>query len=256
MGEYAAAAATRWAEDSSTEDNVEEAVAATAAASRERESLPGAAGKRKRKKRSGAVRLSRAIATHRGIEEMAKAKGFHLVQEQAAIAVSNYEKKRGDAYHKALIARREATLSDLLRAAALESDLRAELLRSLPKPRGSIAPAPSSSIPTMWRPLPSCFIPTQTQDLSPPPRPSQAWPQPPLADSPQTPTFPSSPAEARDLAGLRYLRAPTPPFKGPPPLKGPPPSKGPPPFKGPPPRPCLKQVRPRPSSNQAAHSQW
>ena len=52
---------------------------------------------------------------------MAKAKGFHHVQQLAAIAVSNYEQKRGDAYRNALITRREATLSDLLRAAALNT---------------------------------------------------------------------------------------------------------------------------------------
>jgi len=238
-----------------------EAVAATAAANPERGGShpPGATRKRKRKKRSGATRLKRCVATHTGIEEMAKANGLHLVAEQAAITVSRYEEKRAKDYRRAFIARKAATLSDLIRAGALEEELQRELNRHeseelyLPKPRGSIAEAP---MPEMWRPVQSCFIPPQTQYLSPPPRPSQAWPQPPLADSPQTPTFPSSPAEARDLAGLRYLRGITPPFKGPPPLKGPPPSKGPPPFKGPPPRPCLKQVGPRPSSNRAAHSQW
>ena len=232
-----------------------EAVAATAAANPERGGShpPGATRKRKRKKRSGATRLKRCVATHTGIEEMAKANGLHLVAEQAAIAVGRYEEKRAKDYRRAFIARKAATLSDLVRAGALEQELREELNRReelnywpLPKPRGSIAEAP---MPEMWRPGPRCSNQPQTQYVSPPPRPSRAWPQPPLAGPPQTPTFPSSPAEARDLAGLRYLRGITPPFKGPPPLKGPPPSKGPPPFKGPPPRPCLKQVGPRPSKN-------
>ena len=258
MTAWATADPNQWCEDSSSSEDevVSEAVASTAAANRAKGGLHllGAKVKRKRKKRSGAERLRRCIATHRGIEEMAKAKGYHHVEEQAAIAARNYEVKRGGAYRSALITRKAATLSDMLRAAALEHELREELNRwPLPKPRGSIAEAP---MPEMWRPGPRCSNQPQTQYVSPPPRPSRAWPQPPLAAPPPTPTFPSSPAEARDLAGLRYLRGITPPFKGPPPLKGPPPSKGPPPFKGPPPRPCLKQVGPRPSSNQAAHSQW
>ena len=227
MGAYAAFAATAAAEGSSTEDSVEEAAAATAAASRERESVAGAAGKppggkRKRKKRSGAVRLSRVIATHRGIETSAKAQGFQLVQEQAAITASRYEQLRTDAYHKARIDRRQARLEHL-----------EGMLRALPKPRGSfVAPVPCSCIPSMCRPPPRCLIPTLTQDLSPPPRPSKAVPQPHSADSPQTPTFPSSPAEATQLQGLRYIR--------PPPL----------PFKGPPPRPSLEQAGPWPSKRR------
>jgi len=243
-------------EDSSSSEYepFSEAVAGTAAANPERGGShpPGATRKRKRKKRSGATRLKRCVATHTGIEEMAKANGLHLVAEQAAIAVGRYEEKRAKDYRRTFIARKAATLSDLIRAGALEEELRRELNRHeseelyLPKPRGSIAEAP---MPEMWRPGPRCSNQPQTPYVSPPPRPGRAWPQPPLAGPPPTPTFPSSPAEARDLAGLRYLRGITPPFKGPPPLKGPPPSKGPPPFKGPPPRPCLKQVGPRPSKN-------
>ena len=234
-----------------------EAVAGTAAANPERGGShpPGATRRRKRKKRSGATRIKRCIATQTGIEEMAKANNLPLVAEQAAIAVRRYEEKRAKDSRRAFIARKAATLSDLIRAGALEEELRRELnlheseelnYWPLPKPRGSIAEAP---MPEMWRPGPRCSNQPQTQYVSPPPRPSRAWPQPPLAAPPPTPTFPSSPAEARDPVGLRYLRGSTPPFKGPPPLKGPPPSKGPPPFKGPPPRPCLKQVGPRPSKS-------
>ena len=256
---WATADPNQWCEDSSGSEYepFSEAVAATAAANPERGGShpPGATRRRKRKKRSGSTRLKRCIATQTGIEEMAKANNLPLVAEQAAIAVRRYEDKRAKDYRRAFIARKAATLSDLIRAGALEEELRRELNRHeseelnywpLPKPRGSIAEAP---MPEMWRPGPRCSNQPQTQYVSPPPRPSRAWPQPPLAGPPPTPTFPSSPAEARDLAGLRYLRGITPPFKGPPPLKGPPPSKGPPPFKGPPPRPCLKQVGPRPSKN-------
>ena len=232
-----------------------EAVAGTVAANPKRGGSlpPGATRRRKRAKRSGSERYKRCVANHAGIEEMATANGYHLVAEQAAIAVSRYEEKRAKDYRRAFIARKAATLSDLIRAGALEEELREQLnlceelnYWPLPKPRGSIAEAP---MPEMWRPGPRCSNQPQTQYVSPPPRPSRAWPQPPLAAPPPTPTFPSSPAEARDPVGLRYLRGITPPFKGPPPLKGPPPSKGPPPFKGPPPRPCLKQVGPRPSKN-------
>ena len=213
MGAYAAAAATAAADGSSTEDSVEEAVAATAAASRERESVAGAAGKppggkRKRKKRSGAVRLSRAIASHRAVETRAKADGLHLVAEMAASVASSKEQKRGDAYHKARIARKQATLE--------------ELLRALPKRHhsvgGSIALVPSSCIPSMCRPPPRCSIPTPSKYLSPPPRPSQAPPQPHRysADTRQTPTFPSSPAEATTPGSLRFKGPPPPRFEGPP----------------------------------------
>ena len=75
----------QWCEDSSSSeyDVFFESLAATAAANRERGGLhlPGATGKRKRKKRSGNDRLKRAIATHGGIQEMAKAKGYHLVEK-------------------------------------------------------------------------------------------------------------------------------------------------------------------------------
>ena len=66
----------------SFEDDIEEAVAGTVAASEERESLVGAAGKRKRKKRSGSVRLNRKIAVQQGIVDMCKAKGLDLQGEQ------------------------------------------------------------------------------------------------------------------------------------------------------------------------------